>query len=51
MSACLFLQQAKPHPNMNSPLNIPSYDVSVFPRDAKPLTRYRKYWAARFGVA
>jgi uncharacterized radical SAM protein YgiQ len=40
---------------MNSPLNIPnsvpSYDVSVFPRDAKPLTRYRKYWAARFGPA
>jgi uncharacterized radical SAM protein YgiQ len=51
MSACLFLQRAKPHPNMNSPLNIPSYDVSVFPRDAKPLTRYRKYWAARFGPA
>jgi uncharacterized radical SAM protein YgiQ len=26
-------------------------DVSLFPRDAKPLTSYRKYWAARFGVA
>ena len=26
-------------------------DVSFFPRDAKPLTSYRKYWAARFGVA
>jgi uncharacterized radical SAM protein YgiQ len=26
-------------------------DVSLFPRDAKPLSSYRKYWAARFGVA
>ena len=26
-------------------------DVSLFPRDAKPLTSYRKYWAARFGTA
>ncbi len=26
-------------------------DVSLFPRDAKPLPSYRKYWAARFGVA
>ncbi len=26
-------------------------DVSLFPRNAKPLTSYRKYWAARFGVA
>ncbi len=26
-------------------------DVSLFPRDAKPLASYRKYWAARFGVA
>ncbi len=26
-------------------------DVSFFPRDAKPLTSYRKYWAARFGTA
>ncbi len=26
-------------------------DVSLFPRQAKPLTSYRKYWAARFGVA
>ena len=26
-------------------------DVSFFPRPAKPLTSYRKYWAARFGTA
>lgn len=26
-------------------------DVSFFPRAAKPLTSYRKYWAARFGTA
>jgi uncharacterized radical SAM protein YgiQ len=26
-------------------------DVSFFPRPAKPLSSYRKYWAARFGVA
>lgn len=26
-------------------------DVSFFPRNAKPLTSYRKYWAARFGTA
>ncbi len=26
-------------------------DVSLFPRDAKPLSSYRKYWAVRFGVA
>ncbi len=26
-------------------------DVSLFPRDAKPLSSYRKYWAARFGTA
>ena len=26
-------------------------DVSLFPRDAKPLTSYRKYWAERFGTA
>ncbi|NBW52264.1 MAG: YgiQ family radical SAM protein, partial [Betaproteobacteria bacterium] len=26
-------------------------DVSHFPRAAKPLTSYRKYWAARFGTA
>jgi uncharacterized radical SAM protein YgiQ len=26
-------------------------DVSFFPRAAKPLTGYRKYWAARFGTA
>jgi uncharacterized radical SAM protein YgiQ len=31
---------------MNMPL-----DVSFFPRDAKPITSYRKYWAHRFGVA
>ncbi len=26
-------------------------DVSFFPRNAKPLGSYRKYWASRFGVA
>ena len=26
-------------------------DVSFFPRDAKPLTSYRKFWAHRFGTA
>ncbi len=26
-------------------------DVSLFPRLAKPLTSYRKYWAQRFGTA
>jgi hypothetical protein len=26
-------------------------DVSLFPRDAKPLASYRKYWAQRFGIA
>ncbi len=26
-------------------------DVSFFPRAAKPLTSYRKYWAARFGTS
>jgi uncharacterized radical SAM protein YgiQ len=30
----------------------PSFaDVSLFPRDAKPLTSYRPFWAKRFGVA
>jgi uncharacterized radical SAM protein YgiQ len=31
---------------MNAPI-----DVSHFPRAAKPLGSYRKYWAARFGTA
>ncbi len=31
---------------MNAPV-----DVSFFPREAKPLTSYRKYWAQRFGTA
>ncbi|MFZ4626586.1 MAG: YgiQ family radical SAM protein, partial [Rhodoferax sp.] len=31
---------------MNAPV-----DVSFFPRAAKPLTAYRKFWAARFGTA
>jgi len=31
-------------------MNAPA-DVSLFPRAAKPLTSYRKYWAARFGTA
>ncbi len=26
-------------------------DVSLFPRDAKPITSYRPFWAKRFGVA
>jgi uncharacterized radical SAM protein YgiQ len=26
-------------------------DVSFFPREAKPLTSYRKFWAQRFGTA
>lgn len=26
-------------------------DVSRFPREAKPITQYRKYWASRFGTA
>lgn len=26
-------------------------DVSLFPRNAKPLSSYRKFWAERFGVA
>lgn len=26
-------------------------DVSLFPRHAKPLSSYRKFWASRFGVA
>jgi uncharacterized radical SAM protein YgiQ len=30
---------------------MPFADVSLFPRDAKPLASYRKYWAHRFGVA
>ena len=30
---------------------IPVLDVSSFPRSAKPLNSYRKYWAARFGAA
>ena len=31
---------------MNAPI-----DVSFFPRNAKPLTSYRPYWAKRFGTA
>jgi len=34
------------YPLMNAPL-----DVSFFARAAKPLSSYRKYWAARFGTA
>ncbi|RRD58170.1 YgiQ family radical SAM protein [Comamonadaceae bacterium OH2545_COT-014] len=35
---------------MNAPR--PTYkDVSFFPRDAKPLTSYRPFWAKRFGTA
>jgi uncharacterized radical SAM protein YgiQ len=35
---------------MNAPVKSP-VDVSFFARSAKPLTSYRKYWAARFGTA
>ncbi len=35
---------------MNAPAKSP-VDVSFFTRAAKPLTSYRKYWAARFGTA
>jgi hypothetical protein len=28
-----------------------SVDVSLFARAAKPLSSYKKYWAARFGTA
>ena len=35
---------------MNAPEKFP-VDVSFFNRAAKPLTSYRKYWAARFGTA
>ena len=38
--------QELPEPPMNAPV-----DVSFFARAAKPLTSYRKYWAARFGTA
>ena len=33
-----------------APMNAP-VDVSLFARAAKPLTSYRRYWAARFGTA
>src|SRR5665213_3083187 len=35
---------------IRKPMNAP-IDVSFFARAAKPLTSYRKYWAARFGTA
>jgi hypothetical protein len=35
---------------MSSSLSV-YQDVSLFPRPAKPLSSYRKYWAARFGTA
>jgi Radical SAM N-terminal len=35
---------------MSSSLSV-YQDVSHFPRPAKPLSSYRKYWAARFGTA
>jgi len=37
-------------PAASSHMNAP-VDVSFFARTAKPLTSYRKYWAARFGTA
>ena len=36
--------------NLIAPMNAP-LDVSFFARSAKPLSSYRKYWAARFGTA
>ena len=36
---------------MNAVADLSTRDVSFFPRPAKPLTSYRKYWAARFGTA
>ncbi len=39
-----------PVPPHVCPMNAP-VDVSFFARAAKPLTSYRKYWAARFGTA
>ncbi len=39
---------------MNAPFHVAApaaKDVSFFARAAKPLTSYRKYWAARFGTA
>ncbi len=36
--------------NLKAAMNAP-VDVSFFARAAKPLTSYRKYWAARFGTA
>ena len=39
---------------MNAPAHVAApvaKDVSFFTRAAKPLTSYRKYWAARFGTA
>jgi uncharacterized radical SAM protein YgiQ len=39
-------QRSSTDPSMNAPV-----DVSFFNRAAKPLTSYRKYWAARFGTA
>ena len=36
---------------MNAVADLSTRDVSFFPRPAKPLTSYRKYWAARFGTS
>ena len=36
---------------MSLALDVDSFDVSRFVREAKPLNSYRKYWAARFGTA
>ncbi len=36
---------------MSHALDVDSFDVSRFNREAKPLNSYRKYWAARFGTA
>ena len=36
---------------MSLALDVDSFDVSRFVREAKPLNSYRKYWAARLGTA
>ena len=36
---------------MNAVADLSTRDVSFFHRPAKPLTSYRKYWAARFGTS
>ena len=51
----VFANSLAKHHSKPQPLHLkvmPNYaDVSLFPRNAKPLSSYRKYWAARFGTA